>query len=445
MNELTMLYVASNSIGYGRLGLQLAAALGRLGVDVYDDINDPGGGHKLGPDERPGQRRHKLTNVACWVSTPGHASGWWKGQHAGLFTMWEATNLPEAFRESLHEFQTVIVPSDHNLELFARYHPNVRTAYLGVDTDMWTPTARRSPTNRFTFLIGGSGPRKGCDLAHKAFRAVFGKDGSWGDGPVPYLVMKSPKGGDYYGDRVEMVTGKISAEDEVDLYASAHCYLQPSRGEGFGLQPLQAIAQGLPTILTDAHGHASFAHLGYGLGSKFSKADYFIYGDAGDWWEPDFDELCDRMRWVYDNYAEATAFAWESAQRAVREFTWENCARQFADAFDGALHVPYTGNGDWYTPGRRLYLVVTNRDFTADIAGGTYQWKKGQRYYEPADTKRILMEANILDPACLDANEPDYSEEEVGRYSARHAFCDHCGQRLGSGVTKADEILAAMP
>src|SRR5205807_7448785 len=113
------------------------------------------------------------------------------------------------------------------------------------------------------------------------FRALWGKDGSWpSDMPIPRLVMKNPKAENFYGDRVLMVTGRMSNQAEIDLYQNAHCYLQPSRGEGFGLQPLQALACGIPTILTDAHGHKDFAHLGLGLSSKMAKADYFIYGDA---------------------------------------------------------------------------------------------------------------------------------------------------------------------
>ena len=75
------------------------------------------------------------SNVVCWVSVPTHGTGWWKGQTAVCFTMWEATRLPESFRESLHHFDTIIVPSKHNLALFPRYHPNVKYVPLGVDPD----------------------------------------------------------------------------------------------------------------------------------------------------------------------------------------------------------------------------------------------------------------------------------------------------------------------
>jgi len=451
MKELQLLYVHGGGIGYGRYGVNLARYLTKAGVDVYDRIQEQADEIIPTQDlrnphyvlEEQGERRYKRTNVACWISTPGHARGWWDGQHVGIGTMWEATKLPESFRESLHNFATVIVPSDQNVELFSRYHHNVRKVPLGIDTDVWRYRKRESPTTEFRFLIGGSGARKGTDLAVKAFRKVF-TPGSWGsDDPVPTLILKSPKPEDFYGERIRRVPGRISPEDEVSLYASAHCYLQPSRGEGFGLQPLQAIAQGCPTILTDAHGHADFAYLGYGLQTSMKPAAYFIYGDAGEWWEPNFDDLCDHMRYVYDNYDRATAFADEASGIAQRTWGWEHTARRFIDAFDGQLELPYAGDGEWITPDSKLFKVRVTREWKADIAGKVYIFQPGVDYYEPADTKRIMYEADLLDPSCLDEVDTGLTEKQVatlGAWRAEHSFCPTCGQQLGSGVRKADLI-----
>lgn len=455
MSELTLLHVAGNgatAIGYGRLGVKLAAALTSIGIDVYDDMDSPAAPSHL--DRQVEGKRHKKTNVACWVSTPGHARGWWEGQHAGLFSMWEATRLPEGYREHLHEFDTIVVPSVHNVELFGRHHPNVRLAHLGVDTQEWCYRKRLPPGQFFTFLCGGSGPRKGGDIVANAFRKVF-PAGSWGDGPIPRLVLKSPKGEDIYGDRIEQVNGRLSAEAEVDLYAQAHCYVQPSRGEGFGLQPLQAMAQGCPTILTGAHGHASFAHLGMPVSATMTKAAYFIYGDAGEWWEPSLAEVCEWMEHVYLHYDEACNWADVSAEIVARDFTWENTARNFVAAFDGELARPANLTGRWYTPTQKLYPVVLLQDWTADIAGDRYVFARGETYYEHADVKRILFEANLLDPCCLEQVGPDGETdldsgltpsqvERIGAYSARNGFCPTCAQRLGSQPTRADELMAEL-
>jgi glycosyltransferase involved in cell wall biosynthesis len=457
MRALNLFYVHGSSIGYGRLGVNLARALTDVGVTVYDDMPQP--------EEAKRAHEHNLgascglANVVTWVSVPTHARGWWKGQYPVIFSMWEATRLPESFRETLHEFACVVVPSHQNLELFSRYHDNVHLVPLGIDPVLWHYEPRDPLTDNFRYLIGGSGPRKGTDLAHRAFRAVFPHPERLD--PAPILMMKNPRREDYGGRNVEVIGGRISDEAELDLYRMAHCYLQPSRGEGFGLQPLQAMAQGIPTILTAAHGHDSFAHLGMGLSSKLEKSAYFVYGDAGDWWEPDFDELCHLMRWTYDNYDLALGDACKAAGEIALSFTWRHTAKGFVEAIGThRLELPAPETTDWFAPQRRRYLVITDRDWGCDVAGIHYRFTKGQHYWELADVKRILFEADLLDPACLtgyqrmsrdegtyEDHDVGLTEDEVARipdYSARHSYCSACGQRLASHPTRADDIEAGV-
>jgi glycosyltransferase involved in cell wall biosynthesis len=447
MPELNLLYVHSESIGYGRYGVNLARALTEAGVDVYDHLPEPNDPPPQRDLEHLGHLNtgaaSKVCNVVAWISVPTHARGWHDGQYPVVSTMWESQSLPESFRESLHNFPLVIVPSHQNQELFSRYHPNVAFVPLGVDPAVWHPEKRPEVGATFRFLIGGSGPRKGTDLAHKAFRAAFPTT-SQGE-PTPVLVMKSPRAEGFHGPNIEVIGGRIPAAAEVDLYASAHCYLQPSRGEGFGLQPLQALAQGCPTILTAAHGHDAFAHLGIGIPATPTPASYFIYGDAGEWWEPDFDALVDQMRWVYHHYDEARGRAAHAAEVIAAEFTWANTAARFADAIGmDRLCAPATVDG-WYTPDARLYEVVTNRDWRCEVAGITYFFEKGRSYRELADIKRIAFESGILDPCCVTGDDTGLAPSQLeGAYSASHSFCPTCHQQLGTRPTRADVLEEAM-
>jgi hypothetical protein len=437
-------------MGYGRLGVYLHEEMQKMGVTVYDSIAeapfDPV--TTVRDNMFGGPRTAGMTNVICWCSVPSHARGWWQGQVPVLLSMWEAMALPESYRENMHEFDTVIVPSMQNVELYSKYHPNVKYVPLGVDPVRWQFRERTKPTTRFNFLIGGSGARKGTDLAYKAFRRLWGKEGSWPkDGPVPYLQMKSPRPEDFYGPRIEIIGGRLPAEAEVNLYADAHCYLQPSRGEGWGLQPLQAIAQGCPTILTDAHGHAAFARYGMGIGSKLAPSSYFIFGEAGDWWEPDLDELCDTMLWTYNNYDEAVEYARWGSERVLHQFTWEKSTNLFLEAIGRDRLGPYTGSGEWHKSETKLYKVITNQNITSDIGGILYQFEEGVERWVPADVKRIHFEGGKLDPACLDLSaEEDLGllPEQVARipgYLDRASYCPHCHQKLGSGPTIATEIM----
>lgn len=445
MSEVTLCYVHRRSMGYGRLGVDLARALEREGVKVYDDQGDP-------PKEIPSSsevpisegrvRAPSPTNVVCWVSTPSHAKWWLNGQVKSMFTMWEASVLPPTFRQTFHEFDLLVVPSEQNQELFSKYHPNVRLNPLGVDPERWFYTPRPPVDRYFRFLIGGSGKRKGTDLAFKAFRHIFrgmwDSSGEWrGKGPEPRLVMKNPRGEEQYQgwQGVEMISGRLSDEDEEALYASCHVYLQPSRGEGFGLQPLQAMAQGMPTVLTDAHGHGSFAkYATHPLRYTMSPADYFIFGDAGEWWEPDFEQLCESM-WDLAHYYEPHRASAEQVAKNVipKEFTWKRCAQRLIDAHDGALDRPYAGDGTYGFPVQNLYRVRVVRPHEADIAGAHHIWFPGKDYYEVADVKRMLFESNMLDVDCLtdeDHGLAPVQVEKIGAYSGNQEWCPTCHRKM---------------
>ena len=107
--------------------------------------------------------------------------------------------------------------------------------------------------------------------------------------------------------------------------------------------PLQAMAQGCPTILANAHGYAEFAHLAsQQISCGMSKAEIFIFGDADQWWEPNFEEVCEAMWEMYTNYDSYLYPAAQSAQVIAEQFTWEQTALKLIDAMGGkeALELP---------------------------------------------------------------------------------------------------------
>lgn len=441
--ELNAFYIHNPSLGYGLMGTQMTAALQRAGVTTFDRM--PG---SLGPDEYELNRGRTegLTSTVCWMSYPTHAPGWWSSQYSACLSMWESNKLPEAMRAALDNYDLIIVPSQHNVDLFSQWHPNVRYCPLGVDPTFWTPTRRIPPDRYFRFLTAGSGPRKGTELVREAFLKLF-PDGSWGDRPIPVLQIKQHRDdGRATHPRIETICGKLTATEERNLYAQAHVYVQMSRGEGFGLQPLQAIVQGVPTILTEAHGHKAFAHYGMGVNATLehhSKAGgYFSFGDAGDWWEPSFDELCDWMLYCYDNYEIASADARLHALDAHKQFTWDKAAAAFIDCFpEGQLDRPFTP-GEWKPLTQRKYRVRVIREHTLDVAGIVHSFKPGRDYWECADLKRLLFDGEWLDPSCLDDADPGLTEVQLARladYRSDREVCPTCHQVLNSGAYRDEE------
>lgn len=444
MKSLTLIYVNAAQIGYGRLGVELEHQLTARGYTVYNGDGNPSPTPQTKEGGVTGGRRAAPTptNLNCLISVPSHQLGYWDHQYRSIITMWEAMELPEAFRENFHEFEQIIVPSRQNVELFSRYHDNVVYMPLGVDPDLWHYVAPSPPERDFRFLISGRGTRKGVDLVYRAFREVFAGVPA-GDGPVPRLIMKSRSGHqEYYGDGIEQITGTLDPLAERDLYASAHCYVQPSRGEGFGLQPLQAIALGRPTILTDAHGHESYAHLGIGLGWDHIHSDEFLFGEAGDWWEPRYDELCEQMWDVYKNWASHAETAKKNAVTVADEWTWSHTTDRFLELTGEQATLPYMGSGRWIASTRQLFSTILHRDYSCDIAGRMLHFTKGREYWETADVKRILFDGGLLDNACLTTDDHGLAPQQVaqlGGYRAQHEPCPTC-HRLPDGESVVDRI-----
>jgi glycosyltransferase involved in cell wall biosynthesis len=313
--------------------------------------------------------------------------------------MFEATEIPDIFRCNLDKYDTVLVPSKQNVEMFGRHHPNVRQVPLGIDADVWFYRDRKDPGMWFNFFHPAMGPRKGTDVTLAAFEKAFpGREWESLD-PLPRLIFKTPRviGRDVNpSDRVQVFTGRLSIEDEVAMYADAHCVLAPSRGEGWGMQPLQAIAQGCPTILTAAHGHLEFSHLGYEIGYTMMPAHYSLFGDCGFHWDPNVDELAEAMRWVYDNYGQAKLDAMHASASAHEQFTWRNTAQRFVEAVGLSEDPPQFERGVWKASDHRVEMVTT-KNLEPSIGGINYDFKAGETYLVPPDVKRVLTNAGFVE------------------------------------------------
>lgn len=415
--------------GYGRMGKEYFAALEHNGVHLAECSS-------------PGDEDKPVYANALWMGAPSHVAGWWKGQRTHVLTMWEATGVPPGFRENVHEIDTIVVPSEQNRELFSHWHDNVRKVPLGINPRDWHYQPRPEVGAEFWFMTAGQGERKGIDIAAKAFTTVFGNFKPTAVHPAPVLIVKDRHRMKVRGEGIREITGTVDAATEIALYAQAHCFLGLARGEGWGMMPFQAMAQGCPTILADAHGYAEFSHLASAkVSCAMSKAEPFIFGDADQWWEPDLEETCEAMWDIYCNYSEYLVGAQMSAEIIGREYTWGHSARKLIDAIGGkdALELPDITEREWHVPTIQQFHVVADKDCSYEVNGVVHSFTKGEDYWVFGDLKRMMFENGNLDPRCLtDPHESGLTPEQLSdldRYRSEKARCYACGQRLNTDTS----------
>jgi glycosyltransferase involved in cell wall biosynthesis len=128
---------------------------------------------------------------------------------------------------------------------------------LGVD-DAWSEAAPLDARelaalglpDRYLLFVGNREPRKGLSVLLRAHRLLREQEPD-----APPLVLAGPAGwGEVLGDEPQdgvVVAGYLDDGILRRVVCGAACLVFPSRYEGFGLPPLEALAAGTPSVVTD--------------------------------------------------------------------------------------------------------------------------------------------------------------------------------------------------
>lgn len=325
-----------------------------------------------------------------YAMQPDMVKGWYHGQRTTILTMWESDKLPPKFFEYLPQFETVIVPCLHNFDVFSQYHDNVHVIPLGVDRTVWHP-APSLKTGTFNILCGGSEwHRKGLDVVLDTFLKLHLPDATLHIKIVP-PYRSAPERINH--PNVVVHRDWMTLEDEVNLMRSMDCFVSASRGEGFGLMPLQAISTGIPTILTDAHGHREFSDLAtHRITTSPSPAQIGRWADIGNWEEPNRDELADAIIDCYNNRDQYHAQALATCEQ-VSAFNWGTSANQLLQIVKPTTRTVDT---NWVRAGDVTTPVRVNRRVKADIGAHHVDLAPGQTYHVVLNVRDVLKDAGYI-------------------------------------------------
>ncbi|MEY3377017.1 MAG: hypothetical protein RL463_1327 [Bacteroidota bacterium] len=252
------------------------------------------------------------------------------------YTPWESTKVPASWRFNMSNCNEIWATSNFvkNVYLNNNVHTDIHVIPHGI-TDDWQ-IYERELSGKFNFIhVGGDSKRKNAQLVVDAFLELFDGDEDYqlilkynnfchaevyiGNNLVP--AIKHPQ--------IIGIGEDFSVDQLVKLYHKCHCMVYPTSGEGFGLIPLEAMATGIPTIVTNATGCEDYANLGIPLDAIFTEAEWHNYmynDDTGLWASPNFDQLISLMQNVVDEYDDISNMALNSAKIIHSEWSWSAVA-----------------------------------------------------------------------------------------------------------------------
>lgn len=256
------------------------------------------------------------------------------------FTYWETNRLKTDWVKFLNESNEVWTVSKFMADVFhdSGVQRPIYDFQLGVNEKLYYPK-KRFVKKQFTFLsIGSPSSRKNSQMAVDAFIKLFGDNEDFAllyksNGPADArLAINGGIAPVKFHPRIKVIDYELPEEEFASIYDQADCLIYPTSGEGWGLIPFQAIAKGLPTICTNATACTEFAEMSVPLDYKWSKYKMSgIYDGAGEWAEPNFDDLCDKMLYVVNNYREVQEKTYKSAQYINKNMTWAMTTKEIAD------------------------------------------------------------------------------------------------------------------
>jgi len=226
------------------------------------------------------------------------------GRH-WLYTMFETDKPPLEWGRFIVDYERVIVPN--------KWQKKAYDLAYGIDTEIidcgihkyWinnNPINRVYKKSEFIFFMHEAfNMRKGFEYAYEAFNKYI----------LPRfnarLVLRSQYhqaiAMKYETDGVDVIEGDLPREKVRDLLLKAHCFVFPSKAEGFGLAPIEAMSTGMPVIASDIPPllEHNLPYL-YCKTKGTTPTTYGIYENVGVWQTIDVHDLGAKMINMIENY-----------------------------------------------------------------------------------------------------------------------------------------------
>lgn len=246
------------------------------------------------------------------------------------YSMVENTKIGEKWTKWCNDMDALFVPSRYLVDVFRQSGVN-RPIFIvrqGVDSRKY-PYIKRKRHKKFIFgTVGYQDERKNWKDLVLAFNSEFDKNEPvelWIKNTNPYWMNT------YFNDpRIRLIHRMYSFEEIQKLYSLFDCFVFPSHAEGSGLPPREAMATGVPVILTNWSGLTEISDPSISYPIQPIAIDFpDVRGpeQPGLMARIDVLELMYQMRYVYEHQDEADQKGKLASEFIHKEYNWDRCAQ----------------------------------------------------------------------------------------------------------------------
>jgi glycosyltransferase involved in cell wall biosynthesis len=307
------------TFGYRRLSAEVHAALTAAGVEWTEDgpivlhVTPP---HLFDPADAP------MRNV--------------------VLTMWESDAVPPPLVARLNRADLVLVPCRQNQRAlrWSGVRRPVRVVPLGLSASYAGPSPAKVEPMPMRFLwVGQPNARKGWDLLLAAWAQAFPDEA---DERVALILKTNTNGAPAFTQattRTQVIAAPWTDAQMAELYRACHVFVFPTRGEGFGLPVLEAMAAECLVLAPPIGGLADFfdARVGWPLDWRPARGTYGVPVLMP---ETRVEDLALAMRRAIAHWGESGTIGLRArARERALTWTWARTATSVLDAIAAHLAV----------------------------------------------------------------------------------------------------------
>lgn len=322
---------ANTRSGYGIVNLEYATALNKI-ADVSIGWERRGhiapGDFGLFTDEQKElwEKPYKKERVGIIKTTP---QMFYKNESDFRigYTMVENTKIGENWVKLCNQMDAIFVPSPFLVDVFKECGVTVpiRNVKQGINVDRY-PYFERKRKDKYIFgTLGYQDDRKNWEDLIVAFCSEFDDNEPvelWIKNSNPYFGHKA-----FTDPRIKVINKFYTFDEIAKFYTLLDCFVFPSHAEGSGLPPREAMATGLPVILTDWSGLSEIAHMGYSLKPvAIDHPDVRGEEQPGFMARLDVREIMSQMRYCFSHREDAIKKGRMASEFIHKKFNWSACA-----------------------------------------------------------------------------------------------------------------------